>query len=116
MILELICPMFYSMQLYIETALITRWIIPLPFYRFLLIIINDNDYPYTNLTIMCHQWCAMNPAVPSLATTKLRQPLDTRCDAPASHHGVDNMVTLRAWVANPAQKRGLQYPRDLERG
>lgn len=86
----------------------------MPLDRILIIVINNNNYPNTNLTIMRHQRCTMNPPIPSLATTKLRHPLDTRGDASTSHHSVENVVALGAWVADSTQKRGLQYPRDLE--
>lgn len=80
----------------------TSCIVPMPLDRILIIIINDNNYPNTNLTIMRHQRRTMNPPIPSLITTKFRHPLDTRRDAPTSHHSVENVVALGAWVADSA--------------
>lgn len=100
----------------IHTALMTSRIIPIPLDRILIIIINNNNYPNTNLAIMRHQRRTMNPPIPSLVTTKPRHPFYARRDAPASHHSVENVVALGAWVADSAQKRSLQYPWDLEGG
>lgn len=82
----------YVLSLY--TQLIVGWIIPVPLNRLLLIIINHNNHPDTNLPVIRQQGRTMNPAIASLVTTKLRHPLDTRRDAAARHHSVENVIPL----------------------
>lgn len=88
----------------------------MPSNRILLIIINHNHHPHTNLPVVRQQRRTMDPTVPALITTELRNPLDARSDTASGHHSVENMITLSTRVADAVQEGGLEHSGDLEGG
>lgn len=83
------------MLLYTVQLIVSR-VVSMPSHRILIIIINHNHHPYTDLPIIRQQWCTMNPPIPALITAELRDPLDARGDTAPRHHGVENVVALGA--------------------
>jgi hypothetical protein len=71
----------------------------LPSSGMFILIINNDNHPHTNLTIIRQQRRTMNPAMTALVV-KPGHPLNTGCDAPPGHHGVDDMIAFRTCFAN----------------
>lgn len=94
--------------------LISGWVIAMPPDRLMFIIINNNHHPNTDLPIVRHQRRAVDPPVPALITTELRNPFDTRSDTATGHHSVENVVALYARLSDAIQERGLEHARDLK--
>lgn len=81
----------------------------------MLIIINDNNHPDTNLPVIRQQRRTVNPPIPTLITAELRNPLDARRNTATGHHGTENVIALHTRLSNTVHEGGLKHSGDLKR-